>query len=683
MAINNIDKGRVTESVRTTILSTKQQMGRASVRNSEQEREQVFGQLSKLIKQRMESADQAHFDEFIRLYYQHVTIDDLLEREAEDLYGAALSHWNFAQQRKQDIANVQVYNPQYEVHGWQSHYTVIEVVVDDMPFLVNSLTMEINRQGLTYHMVIHPVLKVRRDTNGQMVSETKDGNEQAETFIHIEVDYRGEKKSLDALDTRLAGVLRDAHAAAQDWELSMARMREACDALRKNPPADKGQDVDEAIAFLNWVADDHFVFLGSREYKLVKNKKAEGISIVPDSGLGILRDEIATLPKAELIPVTADVCAFVSGPCPLVVTKASSRSTIHRPTFMDYVGVKKYDANGEVIGEYRFLGLYTSTAYHCPPVTVPFLRQKVDKIIKASGYTYRGHSGKALMSVLSGLPRDELFHATGEELLEVAIGALQLQERQQIRVFIRHDLYGRYLSALVYVPRDRYNTDIRIRMQQVLKKELQVNSIGFNVQFTESNLARIYFTMHTDEDWATEYDVQDIEEQFVEIMRDWKDDLRNALRTQFGEVNGGMYFNRYGEGFKAGYRESFTPRTAVLDIERMESLRTDATHDIEMLLYRPLEEHGNHIQFKLFCRNQPAPLSQTLPMLENMGVMVLDERPYKVLCQENGHRYWLHDFGLVYSSELPDIKIIKAKFQQTFARVWNGHVENDGFSTLR
>ncbi len=653
-----------------------------SVLNSNLERDQVITQISRLVKDRIEDAEQSHFNEFIQQYYRHVTLEDLQAREIEDLYGAALSHWNLGQQRDVGEAKVHVYNPVYEVHGWQSRHTVIEIIVDDMPYLVNSLTMEINRHGLTCHLVIHPVINLRRNDAGEMAFDTPDQDSQAESFIHVEVDFSGEMKNLAVLRKALLDVLRDAKAASEDWQQSMTRMREASDALRKNPPADTNQDIDEVIAYLDWVTDDHFVFLGSREYHLPTNKKDHGLSIVPDSGLGILRDEIACLPPSNAAPVPADVSAFVSSPCPLVVTKASTRSSIHRSKFMDYVGVKKYDDKGDVIGEYRFLGLYTSTAYHSPPLTVPFLRKKVDQILKASGFSYKGHSGKALMSVLSGLPRDELFHASVDELLECAIGVLHLQERQRIRLFIRRDLYGRYLSALVYVPRDRYNTDVRVLMQKLLLEKFQVSSIDFNVQFTESILARIYFTLHTEEGWSVDYDVAEIERQFVEIMRDWKDDLRHALRAQFGESIAGLYFNNYGNAFPSGYQETFTPRTAVFDIERMETLRTDPAKEIQMLLYRPLEEHGNLIQFKLFCRGHPAPLSKTLPMLENMGVMVLDERPYKVRCQDNENNYWLHDFGLVYSNELPDIKRIKAKFQATFARVWYGHVENDGFNRL-
>ena len=650
-----------------------------------EERTQVFEQLSKIIYSRFKNADADAVNTFVKQYYHYVHSDDLLEREVEDLYGAALAHWHLAQVRKPDETLIHVYNPTLEDHGWQSTHTVIEIVTNDMPFLVNSVSMELNRHGLTYHLIVHPIMHIRRNNRGRVlqIKSSADADAKTESLIHVEVDYQGSGKAkLEEIRSDLIGIIGDIRAATEDWPACMERLKTARDALAKNPPGDPNQDVSEALAFLDWLADEHFVFIGSREYELVKGGEPDGFRIVPKSGLGVLRDEIATLPADDVIPVTAEVCAFVSDTCPLMITKATSRSTIHRPIFLDYVGVKKFNSNGAVIGEYRFLGLYTSSAYHSNPQEVPLLRHKVQKIMNRSGFKPYSHSGKALMNVLQGLPRDELFHTTEDELLRCALGVLQLRERQRVRLFIRRDLYGHFISVLLYVPRDRYNTEIRQRMQDVLAAALEATEVEFNVQFSDSILARIHFILHTESNWTVEYEVAELEHRLVEILRVWKDDLKEALRGKHGEGAGGELFNRYSAGFTVSYQENFTPRVSVLDVDRMEALRTDQSHDIQMMLYRPLESNDNSMQFKLYCRDESAPLSLTLPMLENMGVSVRDERSFNVDAEDSESSFWIHDFGLVYDAELPDIESIKSNFQQTFEQVWCGRIENDGFNRL-
>ena len=648
-----------------------------------EERVQLFEQLENMVRARFKESDAEIVHPYVNQYYHYVHTEDLLERELEDLYGAALSQWNLAQVRKPKEALVHVYNPNLEDHGWQSTHTVIEIVTDDMPFLVNSVAMELNRHGLTYHLIVHPIFMFSRDHRGRIVPGKAASDALPESFIHIEIDYQGGgKNKLEAIRDDLIRVLGDIRAATEDWQASIEMLCEAREVLKQNPPKDDRQDLDESLAFLDWLADDHYLFIGCRKYELVQKRGQEGFRIVPESGLGVLRDDIAPLPAEPVIPVTSEVCAFVSGSSPLMITKATTRSTIQRPIFLDYVGVKQFDAAGKVVGEYRFLGLYTSSAYHSPPTQVPLLRKKVQKIMGRSGFKPSSHSGKALMNVLHGLPRDELFHTTEDELLHCALGVLQLRERQRVRLFIRRDLYGHFISVLLYVPRDRYNTEVRQRMQEVLASELQATEVEFNVQFSESILARIHFIFHTESSCSVEYEVVDLEKRLVEILRDWKDDLRAALKGKHGEGMGGEYYNRYSDGFSAAYRESFNPRTAVLDVDHMEALRTDDQHEIQMMLYRPLEASDNSMQFKLFCRDQSAPLSQTLPMLENMGVSVRNENSFNVDAEDTGSISWIHDFGLVYDGDLPDIESIKHNFQETFEQVWSGRIENDGFNRL-
>ncbi len=647
------------------------------------EKEQIFTQLEKIINDRFEEKEAPIINAFIQEYYRDVTWESLAEREIEDIYGAAVAHWNLAQCRQPEESKINVYNPDFETHGWQSAYSVIEIVTTDMPFLLGSLTMNLNERGLTYHLVVHPVIDVGRDGRGtlqQLGSKTK---LISESMIRLEVDRQpSDGAALKMLGEQMAKVIEYNTAVTADWKGCINKLHQSVTALKKHSPKDKNQDITEATAFLSWLGDDNFLFLGCREYELVKGKESDGFKIVEGSGQGVLRDELATIPHIDLIPMTDKACDFMSEPCPLIVTKATTKSLVHRPAYMDYVGVKKFNTKGEVVGEYRFLGLYTSSAYLVRVDELPLIRKKVSKVFAQSNFKENSHNGKLLMNVLEGLPRDELFHSNDEQLLNLAMGVLKLRERQRICVFARSDAYGQFVSMLIYVPRDHYNTGVRKKMEGVIYHKLQADSVDFNVQFSESIFARVHFMVHTRSDWDGEFDACDVENEIVEILRDWKDDLLSALVHQYGEAAGTELYNCYGDGFTAAYKDSYPARFAVADIEKAELLKASVEQDIQMSLYQPLESHGKGLQFKLINKCVPAPLSQTLPVLENMGVTVFDEHPFEITDTASGATYWVHDFGLVYNAELPGVESIKENFQSVFEKVWLGQVENDGFNQL-
>jgi len=649
------------------------------------EKQHIFSQLKKIVDSRFDKKEAPCINQFIDEYYRDVAHEDLHDRELDDLYGAAIAHWNLAQYRLKNETQINVYNPNFETHGWQSAYSVIEIVTVDRPFLVNSLTMNVNESGLTCHLVVHPVMEVYRDGQGRLKKVKGKTGLVAEAMIRLEVDLQTvDSGGLERLREQILKVISHNTAVTEDWLHCNKKLENAAAAIKTNPSKEKGPDLAETLAFIKWLGDDNFLFLGCREYELIKGKggKPGGFKIIKDSGLGILRDELAVIPDIDVIPMTHDVCGFMSDPCPLIITKATTKSIIHRPAYMDYVGVKKFDDKGQVVGEFRFLGLYTSSAYHQQVSELPLIRKKVQKVFDKSTFKTNSHNGKSLMNVLNGLPRDELFHSSDEELLVLALGVLQLRERQRIRLFARCDRYGQFVSILVYVPRDRYNTGVRKKMEGVISKKLTADEIEFNVEFSESMFARIHFTVHTSSDWSGEFSSSDMEREIIEILRDWKDDLLGALVLQLGEGVGTEVYNRYGDGFTVAYQESYPVRFAVSDIGKTEVLNNSSTKNIQMSLYQPLESHGKGLQFKLFHKGEPAPLSQTLPVLENMGVTVFDERPFEMFDSCLEQSYWVHDFGLQYKDDLPSVDQIKQKFQTVFERVWIGHIENDGFNQL-
>lgn len=629
----------------------------------------------------------AQVEQFVREYYSRVAPEDLVERSVLDLYGAALAHWNFARQRTPGTPKVRVYNPRFEEHGWQSTHTIVEVVTDDMPFIVDSVSMSLNRHGLTIHLVIHPVMNLRRDIKGRLTEiptvDTGESDCTREAILHVEVDRQTAPEVLDEIRTDLERVLGDVRKAVEDWMKMREKVKEILTELGKNPPPLDSEETSEAKAFLGWI-DNHFTFLGYREYDLDTEDGEDVLRVVPGSGCGILRETSQTSVSRSFAVLPPEVRKLARARQLLIITKANSRATVHRPTYLDYVGIKRFDASGEVTGERRFLGLYTSEAYNMNPRDIPLLRRKIMKVMGRSGLRPTSHDGKALMNILETFPRDELFQANEDELFETAIGILHLQVRQRIRLFVRRDAYGRFFSCIVYVPRDRYNTELRHRMQVILQKAFNGVSVEFAVEFTtifvESVLARIYFIIRTPPGSLPTYDLKEIEARLIEATRSWQDDLRDALIEKFGEERGNALFHHYSDAFPAGYREDFPARTAVFDIEHMETLT--GLGDLGMNFYRPLEGSEGILRFKLFRLQHPISLSDVLPTLENMGLKVISERPYEVESQ-GVSSVWIHDFSMIHAQGLNiELDQIKDIFQDAFAHLWHGEVEDDGFNRL-
>ena len=643
----------------------------------------LIDQISDTVRAKLPPEQAIEAAEFADQYYAQVAPEDLAERALPDLYGAAMSHWHFARTFAGGAAKLRVYNPRQDEHGWQSTHTIIEIVNDDMPFLVDSITMEVNRQGLTMHLIVHPVLKVRRDAEHRLVGLARERNEaegRFESLIHVEVDRRTDPKRLAELHDGLARILADVRAAVEDWKPMRQAVIDAATALRQSKPSAAPDDLAEDLAFLEWLADDNFALLGQRDYELVSENGEDSLRIA-GKGLGILRvAEGTAAASTSFAALPAEVRALARDPRVLLLTKSNARSTVHRPGYLDYIGVKRFDAKGQVLGECRFVGLYTSTAYNANPADIPLLRRKVAAVTQRAGFLPKSHAAKALVTILNQYPRDELFQIEPGELYTTAMGILRLGERQRTRLFLRRDAFGRFVSCLIYVPRENYNTDLRSRMQALLVEALHGVSSEFSVQFSDSPLARVMIVVRTRGASLAKFDAAALEQRMVGIARSWDDDLRDALVAACGEERANALFDRYAGGFAAGYRADHAPRAAVRDIELMESLTgPDA---LAMSLYVPLEAQPGRLRFKLVRGGELAPLSQSLPMLEHMGVQVLEERPYEVKRADNTEA-WIDDFGMrVPGREEIDIEGLRGRFQETVARTWQGDNDNDEFNRL-
>ena len=619
---------------------------------------------------------------FARQYYAGVAPEDVLDKDPEDLYGAVLSYWNFLLHRKPKTPSIRVYNPNLDENGWQSTHTIVDIATDDMPFLVDSVIMALNRHGLTVHLIIHPVIRVQRSEEGRLAAilAHEDSQGMAEATMHCEVDHQTDPALLQSIKDELIRVLRDIRVAVEDWRAMHQRLTEITDKLDTIELPQLQEDVEEDKAFLRWIAKNNFTFLGYREYDLTEINGQVELITVGHSGLGILREEGTPHSSPSFKELPLELRKLSLEPTLLVISKAKARSTVHRPVHLDYLGIKRYDANGKVTGEHRFLGLYTAMAYSMNPRSIPLLRNKITQVLQRSKLPMEGHAGKALQNILDTFPRDDLFQTTPDALLETAMGILHLQERQRLRLFVRKDIFHRFVSCLVYVPRERYNTALRLRMEDILMQAFNGTEATFNTQFSESILARVQFHIRTTPGQIPDYSVHELEEQMREAMLSWQDELHRSLLEQCGEEQGNELFRRYGDAFPAAYRDDVKSRTAVRDILRLETL--SSRQPLAMHLYRPLEDTEGVLNFKLYGPERPMPLSQVLPMLEKLGLKVLAAWPYE-LCTQDGVKLWMIDFDMKQEQGMAvDVAEVKDIFQDAFARVWNNQMENDGFNRL-
>ncbi|MDX3595870.1 NAD-glutamate dehydrogenase [Streptomyces sp. ID03-2B] len=643
---------------------------------------------------------------YLQRYYLHTAPEDLSGRDPVDVFGAAASHYRLAENRPQGTANVRVHTPTVEENGWTCSHSVVEVVTDDMPFLVDSVTNELSRQGRGIHLVIHPQVTVRRDVTGKLIEVLSGGpgtpkpGEKAElphdalveSWIHVETDRESDRADLQQITADLLRVLSDVRETVEDW----GKMRDAALRIADDLPGEPlddlpDEEVEEARELLRWLAADHFTFLGYREYEL---KDSDALAAVPGTGLGILRsdpqhseDEAHPVsPSFDRLP--ADARAKAREHKLLVLTKANSRATVHRPSYLDYVGVKKFDAKGNVVGERRFLGLFSSAAYTESVRRVPVIRRKVAEVVEGAGFSYNSHDGRDLLQILETYPRDELFQTPVDQLRSVATSVLYLQERRRLRLYLRQDEYGRYYSAIVYLPRDRYTTGVRLRLIDILKEELGGNSVDFTAWNTESILSRLHFVIRvpagTELPHLTDADADRIEARLVEAARSWADGFQEALNAELGEERGAELQRQYGHSFPEGYKADHSPRAAVADLVHLETLK-QGEKDFALSLYEPVGAGPGERRFKIYRTGEQVSLSAVLPALQQLGVEVVDERPYELRCADRTHA-WIYDFGLRMplangnGSYLADDA--RLRFQEAFAAVWKGEAENDGFNAL-
>ncbi|MFC0036817.1 NAD-glutamate dehydrogenase [Actinomadura rayongensis] len=627
-----------------------------------------------------EHGDIAETDGYLRLYYRHVAPEDLIGRPPAEVYGPAMAHRNLGAERPQGRAKVRVFNPSEETDGWEEQgRTVVQVVTDDMPFLVDSVSMEVSRHKLTTFLTVHPLLGVDRDVAGRLRTfrgKRDSDHDLDESWIHVEIGRISDPAALAELENDLLRVLNDVRVAYEDQEKMRERALTLAREIADNPPL-RGDEADEAVELLDWLAGGHFTFLGYRDYALADDGSA--LRPVTGTGLGILRTDTSESGSFAALP--PEVRKRATERHLLVITKANSRSTVHRAVYLDYIGVKKFDDHGSVVGERRFLGLFAHVAYSESIAHVPVLKRKVDEVLDRTGFTPDSYDGQELIEILESYPRDELFQISPDELLPIAVGVLRLRERRQLKLFLRKDPYGRFMSCMVYLPRDRYTTKVRLRIQEILRSAFEGVSVDYSANVTESVLARLHVVVRGERGHRLpDVDAEALERRLANATRSWTDFLADAIRRECGDQRAPELTARYGDAFPEGYKADFTATTAVSDLRRLDALGADGDTSID--LWEPAGADAGARRLKIYRRGEPIILSNVLPLLQNMGVEVIDERPYEIMPQ-GGPRAWIYDLGLRYTPTpgAPQ-DAVKELFQDAFLALWEGRIENDGFNAL-
>jgi len=622
---------------------------------------------------------------FLQIYFANVDAEDVANRDPEQLAGAALSHLMLAMRRRR-AALVRVFNPTLREHGFVSPHTIIDVVNDDMPFLVDSISLALTERALTLHFIAHPVFVVERNAAGVLRSlqrrvENGDGGRaRLESFQHLEIDRIVDPAALRSLAAQIEGAMRDVRVACADW----ARMRQAAHIAAQDLAALSTRfdpnDLSETCALLAWMEHRHFTFLGYREYRLAGRKGRERLEAVKSTGLGILRAGHKTRDSTGGI-LPEDIRRQSRARDLSLVTKANIQSTVHRLGALDYVGIKHFDAKGRLVGERRFLGLWTSAAYNSNPREIPLLRHKVARVIEHFALAPDSHDGKALQHILESFPRDELFQASIAELTRIAAGIFGLHERPRVRVLLRRDPFRRFYSCLVYVPREKYNTQVRQRIERVVQDAFAATSMESQVQIAESNLARIHIVARTLPSDETRLDAQALENRVAAAVRSWMDSFKAALLARFDEAYALQLFATYAQAFPAAYTEDFNGDPAALDVSFLEAVEKDPTR-LHLDIYRTDPRRKDKLFLKIFRSQDAIPISDLLPMLENMGLKVIAERPYELELQ-GAKRAWIQDLELVMQSPAAiPFETLDLEIKNAFTAVWTGRMDNDSFNQL-
>ena len=641
-------------------------------------------ELRQFANEKLNTAELSGFMHFAEHYFSRYPMEDLVGRHLTDMFGCVYQWWRYLHKFDGETSKVTLFNPKLDVDGWVCPHTVLVVLQRDMPFLVDTIRIEMNRRNIAIHAIKSTLLKVQRDPKNQLVRLLEVGEEEKitgnEAFVYVEINLLTSEDELKNIAQSVLSVLAELAAVVRDFQPMLQAARAAEQNLNNAKASVAHANVAESQAFLAWLCDNSFTFLGCSEYDFGEQDGKKYLRENAEKRLGIFAHKGGAENYAETDDLHSGLARFHLAPQVLTFSKSSVRSRIHRQAYSDYVVLKRFDHKGDVIGEMRFLGLYTSSVYTSSPCKIPLIRHKVSNVFDRSGLSAQSHDGKSLQQILETFPREELFLSNSSELYETVSGVARINERYQVRLFMRRDPFGKFVSCLIYIPRDVFTTQLRLRIQALIGDAVHATECEFTTYFSESILARVYVVFKVDQRLPLEYDQAKLQSRIQEISRSWEDHLQTSLLESYGEEKAMRVLADYRDAFSSSYKEHFESRTAVHDISSIAELKTK--NDIALSFYQPPGAEPHVVRFKIFRKTKTIELSDIIPVLEHLGLRVLSENPYSIQSQSHG-LIWLHDFQLSYNlPNIIDVHHVKALFQDAFSAIWHKKTDSDAFNKL-
>jgi glutamate dehydrogenase len=633
------------------------------------------------IDRHVPAARQAVVRSFAAIYTHRLSDETLAGVGTEELFGQVMGVFELTDNRAEDIA-VRVLNPTLAADGYRTVGSVVETDTADSPFLFDSITQLLHARGHTVQLAIHPVMGIDRSEDGRITrvyAPSEKGHH--ESVMHLEIERHLAQTELRETDGEVRRVLDDVRKVIKDFEPMQAATKEAIDIAHAAGQTFPADEVDETVAFLRWLLDDNFVFLGVRDYEVVDTPEGQAMQVVGGSGLGILRNtDTSSYAKPVLVQDIDPALRRRFQEGLLVVSKTNRVSEVHRRARMDYIGVRRTGPNRDVIGERRILGLFTSKAYMEPNSETPLIRRKFRRVLRGADLIQGSHDYKAAVGLLESLPKDELFVAPVSDLRKNILGLLKLQEQQQIGLFIRRDIPSRSVMLLVAMPRDRFNARRRKELQDLFMKRFHGSSVDYHLALTESDPALVYFTVHVEHGEIPDVPLKDLEEEVVAIARTWDDRLRELLEGMHGRERGRLLAEKWAPRFPEYYKSSTDLHLAAIDVGNFERLE-DSGQTVAVGLQNERSQEENLTRLGIYRVGGKIRLSDVMPTLEDLGLEVVEEVPTQLLGGD-GQTY-LHDFGVLGPNGRPLIlSEIGDRVEESVIAAWNGLVRSDSLNRL-
>ena len=646
-------------------------------------------QLCDYMRAQLKADEAEEVCDFAREYFSRLQLEGWENYRLSDIYACTYGLWNFLQVHNPRHPKVRVFNPSLEQDGWLCEHTVVTVLHEDAPFLVDSIRIEINRRGIPITSLRSTIFTVTRDQHHHcrallpqcpIEQDDKKSHCRNEALVYLEISLQSSERKLTELATAIRSVLADVRAVVSDYHPMRDHALALADGLHAVEKKNAVKHIDETEDFLRWLTENHFTFLGCATYKLTQRSGKPVLKELPEQRLGLLKLHGDTMEQALDERRNPGVLAFCESAATMCFSKSPVHSRVHRKVYPDYLLIKRYNKQGKAVGIDVFLGLYTLRVYNLNPAEIPYVSEKIQQVIRRSGVIPDSYNGKVLRQVINVFPKEELFQSSVPELHKNTLAVTRVYEQNLVRIIMRPDHLGRFINCILYVPRDIFNTTFRVQVQELIADAVGANEHEYAIFLSESTHARIYIIFRIDPDNPKTYNVQQLEAKIADIARSWQDHLLSSLIDTWGEEKGGELYRRYHNAFPLSYQENFDARLAVNDINTMAELESD--DDIAMNFYQPIGFEASTMRFKVFRLSHRLELSDVVPVLEHLGLRVRGAHPYKI-CRCPATTIWLLDFDLKFGLPVTiDVQAARAYFQEAFAAIWREQADSDAFNRL-